>query len=255
MRATDSTTDRANPTNHADTLSRLRAVIAQREGRTSLTDMVVDSGSGAIAEPCQRIRDSLATGWPDGDLPLRALHEFALTGTLAHGDAFAPVGVMVALLRRFAEQMADHRMELVESTRRSFPIAFIGEWCWPHAESLQPDLWRDAVWVRASRAMDRSWCAEQALAEPGIAAVVVDARDFDLTATRRLHLAARRAEMPPALVLGLRRAKELTGNSPSAAISRWMVTAEAGAAPLAPPSWTVQLVRAKVRLPATTIIA
>lgn len=248
-------------------LDELRERIAHAEGRGVVLESTARSTHGsafgsALGSVCGAA-EWLDTGWEmeggreaqtpgamrgatrgatRGAIPLRAYHELAVDGDSSFGEVFAPIGAVVSLLERLADARAASP-DGNDSTM--FPVAFIGEWCWPHADALREHLWREALWVRARDAQDRGWCAEQVLRESTIVAVVVDARGFPLTATRRLHLASRRTDMPPALVVGVRTAREIVStpsSTPSAATTRWLVrpTAEEE------PRWRASLVRSKV---------
>lgn len=103
--------------------------------------------------------------------------------------------------------------------------------------------------VLATNPTDILWAAEEALREGGVGAVVAEIGDLDLTASRRLQLAA---ETGMTLGLAIRPASKTT----TASLTRWQIkTAPSGyAMPLhtvGPPRWSVQLERCRGGKPRT----
>jgi protein ImuA len=115
---------------------------------------------------------------------------------------------------------------------------WVGRQCWPYPRRLDPDLLGGAVFVDPPRPADRLWAAELCARSPAVAAVVADGSGFDMTATRRLQLAARDG---PGLLLLARPLADL--RRPSAAAVRWR--AEPAVSPTDHPRWTVELLRCK----------
>ncbi|MDA1008813.1 MAG: hypothetical protein O2800_07435 [Planctomycetota bacterium] len=248
---------------HAATKEQLREAIAMREGRTTLHGDAHDV-------PAERV----PTGWPavdtlfGGGLPLRGLHEWAIESPRSPCSAFAPLGVLVHLAWRM-DAWCQNRSTATPAHARM--IVWIGAWCWPHADTLalglrhpfreleQPsvdndsmkdlgetsNLWKRSIFVRATSMIDRVWCAETALEDPSVMTIVLDARDLDLTASRRLHLAVRRDGLEPTMLLGARTLREL--REPSAAITRWRVSPCPIDIhqPLETPRWDISLSRIK----------
>lgn len=85
---------------------------------------------------------------------------------------------------------------------------------------------------------ERLWAIDTIVRSPATTAVIADGSGMDMTATRRLQLAA---EAGKALVLLYRPARELA--MPSAAAYRWLV--EPTVSPTDHPRWQVQLRRCK----------
>lgn len=121
--------------------------------------------------------------------------------------------------------------------------------------AAEPDAWppglaqfglspADLVLVAARRPADGLWAMEEALRCPGVAAALLVAPELDMTAARRLQLAA---EAGGVLGLLLRPAEAATGAT--AASTRWRVGALPGTGAvthdLGDPRWTLELVRAR----------
>lgn len=142
---------------------------------------------------------------------------------------------------------------------------WIGRSCFPYprvlvrGESHDARLLDRSVFVAPKTAADRLWAVDLAIRSPATALVIADGSDFNMAATRRLHLAARREHKwillarPPWEVSVL-----------SAAHTRWRVSRLAGDAPPEAmllggdgdsadmssqagmnPAWHVQLLRCK----------
>jgi protein ImuA len=109
---------------------------------------------------------------------------------------------------------------------------------------LPPDR---LILVRARRPADLLWAMEEGLRTPGLAAVLGAPRHLDLTASRRLQLAA---EGSGVTCLVLRRAE----SGSSVAVTRWLVAPAPSGAPfgtdtrdfgLARARWRVELLRCR----------
>ena len=126
------------------------------------------------------------------------------------------------------------------------PVLWIG----PDPDAWPPGLARyglspaDLVMVRATRPADGLWAMEEALRCPAVAGALLMLTDIDLTAARRLQLAA---EAGGALGLLLRPDTGEAG--PSAALTRWRVDALPGlggsAHALGDPRWRLDLQRCR----------
>jgi protein ImuA len=164
---------------------------------------------------------------PWGGLPLAALHEVLAAEP---GAAFG----FAALLLARAEAALPGRALL---------------WIAPDPDAYPPGLARlglsarSLVLVRATKPTDALWAAEEALRCPAIAATLLIGPTPDLTAARRLQLAA---ETGGGIGLLLRSDSEDAG--PTAALTRWRLTAlPADTTPhhLGDPEWQVSLLRAR----------
>jgi len=117
----------------------------------------------------------------------------------------------------------------------------------------EPDAWppglarfglspADLVLVQAPRPQDGLWAMEESLRCPGVAAALLDLSELDMTAARRLQLAA---EAGGALGLLLR---PESAAGATAALSRWRVEALAssgGGHALGDPRWRLELQRCR----------
>jgi hypothetical protein len=186
------------------------------------------------------------TGWPcldsDDGVPWHGVHE-----AFGQGDA--------AGLRLPAMSMALHlAWRAVVQSPSPCRVLWVGRHAWPHPRSLlgslrglrggwrqrlDARLWHASVFVDADGLDDRLWAAEMSLQAPGITLVVADGAGMNLTATRRLQLAATTCP-----VLLLRPAQE--ARMPSAALLRWLVQAGTHAER---PAWTARAFRVRSGLP------
>jgi protein ImuA len=106
------------------------------------------------------------------------------------------------------------------------------------------------LFIQADRDRDALWAMEEALRCKGLAAVVGETGDADLTATRRLQLAA---EDSGATGLLLRTKPKKTGTS--ACVTRWHIrplpsVSENGLPGLGAPRWRVELLKTRGGRPA-----
>ncbi len=121
--------------------------------------------------------------------------------------------------------------------------------------AAEPDAWppglarfglspADLVLVQAPRRQDALWAMEECLRSPGVAGALLALDGMDLTAARRLQLAA---EAGGAIGLLLRPDTEAEGGA-TAALTRWRVGALAGtggAHDLGDPRWSLELLRSR----------
>ncbi len=123
-------------------------------------------------------------------------------------------------------------------------------WIGPEPDAWPPGLARfglspaELVLVRAPRPADGLWAMEEALRCAAVAGALLCLPDLDLTAARRLQLAA---EAGGGIGLLLRPDTAETG--PSAALTRWRVGALPGAGgsahSLSDPRWELELLRCR----------
>lgn len=162
----------------------------------------------------------------DGGLPTACLHE-----VLDRFDDGSATGFVLALLVR-----------LLAIARPAQPVL----WCGRRIDLYGPGL---AAWgldparlilVEAAKPADLLWAMEEGLRCPGLAAVVGEVDRLDLTAGRRLQLAA---EAGGVTGLVLRQGRAEAGAS--AATSRWRVVALGNAAAAGAARWRVELLRCR----------
>ncbi|WP_448204081.1 ImuA family protein [Azospirillum sp. sgz302134] len=171
----------------------------------------------------------LDSALPGGGLPLGCLHEVAAEDPGA-GTAFA-----AGLLARLGSVAGPVVWPVVWIVRgRDLHAAGLA------AYGLTPDR---LIAVRATRDADALWAMEEALRCKRLSAVLGETGALDLTASRRLQLAAESSGVTGVLLqLGPRR------SSASAAVTRWRV-ASAPSAPQEPgvgdPRWSVALERCR----------
>ncbi|MBB1493031.1 damage-inducible protein [Paracoccus sp. MC1854] len=204
-------------------LSDLRAQIARIEGDGGRTSRVLPFG---LPDLDRRL--------PGGGLALGGLHEVAGGGNGTVDGAAATC---------FAAGIA---------ARLSGPVL----WCVIAADLFAPGLAQvglhpdRVIHVEAGDQTSVLACLEEGLRHGGLAAVVGEAPRLSMTASRRLHLAAREAgTMGIALRRWRRPADTSDFGQPTAAMTRWRVSVLPSAPLPVPgvgrPCWLVELIRAR----------
>lgn len=163
-----------------------------------------------------------------------ALSEWALAEPMGAGTRTAsllPVTWLIAEGLRGVE-------EVRVSAPMSSTLACIGRACWPYPRGLELGVARRLLLIDAPTREDAVWAAERCLRDEAIGAVVMDGRGLGMTATRRLHLAARATGR--SVVMGRRR-EEL--RRPSAASVRGVVCPEVSET--GRPRWSVAVLHRK----------
>jgi len=168
---------------------------------------------------------------PRGGLPLAALHE--MLGVEGDGAAAGFVAVLLARLER--------------------PVAWVAAGTdlyglGLHGLGLDPAR---LILIEAPRPRDRLWAFEELLRSRGLAGIAAEIDRLDLTATRRLQLAAETSGAAGFLLRGAE------AGGASAARTRWRITALASTAGLGigPPRWRVELLRCRSGRPGAWTIA
>ena len=165
-----------------------------------------------------------------GPLPADALQDAGSPPVAPSGkqSSLSPACLLAWLARQAAAAMEGE-------------VVWVGRRCWPNPQFLaRAGLLERSLVVEAPDAKDRLWAIELALRSPAVAAVVGDAENFKLPATRRLELAARDSQ---SLVLLSRPARELSVSS--AATTRWAVYRQVSDS--VRPAWMLELLRCKGR--------
>lgn len=187
---------------------------------------------------------------PWGGLPLAHLHQVLGTPEDPAEDATGPAAALgftawlatLLATRKNAAVLWCVRRGSVDDTLYPPALAQLG---------LPPDR---LLVARADDDAEVLWCMEEGLRCPALAAVVGQARDADLTAGRRLQLAAEAGGVTGFLLAAGGRGRGKAATTSVAATTRWRV-APAPAAPVTRPGlgairWTVTLERCRGALPA-----
>ncbi|MBK1842473.1 hypothetical protein JHL17_34275 [Azospirillum sp. YIM B02556] len=192
---------------------------------------------------------------PDGGLPLGCLH------AVTTEDPGAGTGFAAVLLARLATPKAPALWILRGRDLYAPGLAAYG---------LMPDR---LVAVRAVRAVDALWAMEEALRCPALSVVLGEVEGLDLTASRRLQLAAESSGVTGVLLessAGMPGGRIKGGRAEglSAAVTRWRLNAahsldEEDAAPhpagglpgLGAPRWSVALERCRGGRPGSWTLA
>ncbi|MFT3686401.1 MAG: hypothetical protein QM783_16015 [Phycisphaerales bacterium] len=217
-------TVRPHAWNHAEEWAALRAICAGSQTATA----------GAIPLGLEAVDAAL----PAGGLSRTGVHEWIGSEHASTHAAWTPP---LCILSHLAHQA-------VKDTGRH--AVWIGEAVWPHPPTLAArGILARCLFVRAGNAGERLWASDLALRSGAVALVIGDGSRFDVSATRRLQLAAEAGGVPCLLARPPRERAEL-----SAATTRWHV----GVVPAQPDQsiparrWTVELLRCKGVQPAST---
>jgi protein ImuA len=210
------------PPNHAPLdrpalVAALRARIARME-RAGASQALSARGEDAIS-----LTPAIDAALPWGGLPRAALHE------ILAAEPGAAAGFAALLLARAGGTVL---------------------WIAPEPDAWPPGLARfglspaQLVLVRAPRQQDALWAMEETLRCPAVGAALLVAGELDLTAARRLQLAAEAGG-----VLGLLLRPDEDGAAPTAALTRWRIGAAASDSQspheLGDPAWSLDLLRCR----------
>ena len=217
-------------------VAHLRAEINRIE-RQSLDvchdDRVVDFGDPGIDR---------ALPW--GGLPRGVLHE------VIAGDCGAGVGFIAAILGRMAA-LDDNRDKQILWCLPPTGLYETGNLYAPGmaAYGLDPER---LILARGRRDTDIQWTMEEGLQCQGLMAVIGEMRGLDLTASRRLQLAARRSGVTAFFLMPDGTCGK-SRHEPSAAVTRWQVTSVDAETPargaLHSTAWELELMRCRAGLP------
>lgn len=145
-----------------------------------------------------------------------------------------PLSILVHLARQAA------------SSKRGKSLIWIGEAVWPHPPTLQDRsgdcILSRSIFVRGHSPGERLWATDLALRSRAVAGVIADGSRMDLSATRRLQLAAEAGGVICFLARPPRERCEL-----SAATTRWQVSVMPHDPDQSVPArrWIVELLRCK----------
>ena len=209
-----------DPTDRAALLAGLRARIARLDPGLAGFDT-----AGRATLP---LSPELDAHLPWNGLPLAGLHE------VLSAEPGAAMGFAALLMAR-AQAALPGRSVL---------------WIAPEPDAYPPGLARlglsaaSLILVRAPRPADALWAAEEGLRCPAIGAVLTFGDVPDLTAARRLQLAAETGGG-----IGLLLRPDDASPGPTSALTRWRLSAtpspQAGPHHLGEPAWEIALLRAR----------
>ncbi|TJZ89242.1 damage-inducible protein [Paracoccus gahaiensis] len=205
------------------TVAALRARIAHLEGAETYAREVLPFGV-----------DMLDRRMPQGGLAVGCLHE------IAGGGAGAVDGAAAA---SFAAGIA---------ARLPGPVL----WCVTQADLFAPGLEQAGlspdrvIYVEAGDDTAVLACMEEGLRHGGLGAVVADVARLSMTASRRLHLAAKASGTTGIALRRWRRQADASDfGQPTAAMTRWRVSVLPSAPLPVPgvgrPRWLIELIRAR----------
>jgi protein ImuA len=178
---------------------------------------------------------------PNGALLFAALHEVE---PKTYQDLPAASGFCAALLTRLLGSLKRSARQTVLWCTRAHEEREFGALYGPGLKALGLDPGHLLI-VSLKREQEVLWAMEEGLSTPQLAGVVGEVGKAGLTATRRLHLAARKSGVPALL---LRRAKDPV---PTAARSRWCISGATSTPPAFDPKapgsarWRVELLRCR----------
>jgi protein ImuA len=195
----------------AHTLGRLRQAVAEIDSKEARLE---EAGSLSLGLPA--VDDAL-----EGGLACGALHEFAPAEPGSAG-AGAACGFALAVAARAAAAGQGRSVLLIQT---DFGVLETGAPYGPGLAFFGLPLER-LLCLRVARPLDALWAFEEALKSPSLAAVFAelpqDGTAADLTATRRLALAARAGSGLGLLV------RQRPSPEPTAALTRWAVASAPG---------------------------
>ena len=154
---------------------------------------------------------------PNGALLYAALHEVEAK---THQDLAAASGFCIALVARLLASLKRSRRQTVLWCTRAHEEREFGALYGPGLKTLGLDP-EQLLIVSLKNEQDLLWAMEEGLSTPRLAGVIGEVGAAGLTATRRLHLAARKSGVPALL---LRRTKDIV---PTAARTRWRISGAA----------------------------
>ena len=192
---------------------------------------------------------ALDAALPGGGLPLGALHE--VEGARAEWDDGVATAFCLRLLAPLLARAAGPRLWIGRGDDRpGGGLATLG---------FDPGR---LILVRAENDAEALWALEEGLRSAAVPVVVGEVQRLDLTAGRRLQLAAEKSGVT-ALVLRRRLSASRAAEAPSAAVTAWRIAPAASAAPVTGtpldrlsgrPRWRVELRRCRGAAPAGFLV-
>lgn len=196
------------------------------------------------SDAIQALRERLAAFEPTA----RGASVQTAVGTLASGAVHEWCGGVMAGVRSDVWLPPLCVLAGIAGATRAGLVVWVGERCWPHASLLARGEGRSesatllgrSIFVDPPDNARRLWAMDTALRSSSVAAIVGDARGFDIACTRRLQLAAESGGAIALLARPLSEARALS----SAATRRTVVPIAADEAG-ARPRWRIELLRSK----------
>jgi protein ImuA len=191
--------------------------------------------TGRLASPLPLGLKLIDQVLPAGGLAADGVHEWIGVDTQGHSRRCMPP---LSILTHLARQAATANVGKY--------LIWIGEAIWPHAPTLDErtgsSVLSRSIFVRGRSPGERLWATDLALRSRAVAGVIADGSRLDLSATRRLQLAAEAGGAICFLARPPRERCEL-----SAAATRWQVSVMPHDPGQVVPArrWIVELLRCK----------
>jgi len=207
-----------NPTK-ADIISQLQKELLPLQGykhKAGKEDVSIDLGPINYA-------------FPRKEFPLGAMHEFVYNDP---EHAAASSGFISCILSSLMKQGAVSIW--IASQQKIFPPAL-------HLFGIDPGR---IIFIKARQGKESLWCMEEALKCEGIASVIGEINDLDLTASRRLQLAVEESRVTGFL---LRNSKYTISNT--ACVAKWKISPVMSREEEWPgvgfPQWNIELLKVR----------
>jgi protein ImuA len=185
--------------------------------------------SPAAEENCVHL-PLISQAFPNNNFPTGAIHEFICKG---QGSMAASAGFIAGIL---AALMKNNGVTVwINPVRNLFPPALRSFWRLPE----------HFIFLDLPKEKQALWAMEEVLQCAGFTAVIGEIQQLDLTASRRLQLAAEKSG-----VTGFLLRRPATALNTIASIARWQLTAlpsrlEDGLPGVGFPRWQVELLRVR----------
>ena len=207
-------------TGKAEIMARLQREILPLQGlRTAVNGTPVDTGLGAIN-----------ASFPNGSLPLGAVHEFISSCPEDHASSVGFIAAIAGpLIRKGGTGL------WISADRTLFPPAL-------KSFGIEPD---QLIFIDIRKPRDLAWALDEALKCGALSAVIGELPDLGFTASRRLQLSVEQSQVT-AFILR-RNPRNL---SSTACVTRWKITTLASETTdnlpgVGYPHWKVELLKVR----------
>lgn len=183
------------------------------------------------ADPARAIdMGPISQAFPFQQFPTGGIHEFLIQDPSGDACTTAFIAGILAPLMRLGGAVI-----WITSTKKLFPPAF-------KQFGIEPDR---LILIDLRKEQEALWVMEEALQYPGLAAVVGELNNIDLTASRRLQLAVEKSRVTGFLLRTVQRRINTI-----ACVARWQVTSlpsesADGLPGVSFPRWRVELLRVR----------